>query len=91
MPPSKGTNVVLSCREVAKSASDYLDANLSWRRRLQLRLHLAMCAHCRRYVDQLALSIAALRGLKQDAAASETAEQVIAALRQTRSAEPPKP
>jgi anti-sigma factor RsiW len=81
---------VLSCREVAKSASDYLDANLPWPRRLQVRLHLAMCGHCRRYVDQLTLSIAALRGLKQDAVEPATAEQVIAALRQARSAQPPK-
>ena len=81
----KGASIVLSCREVAKSASDYLDANISWRRRLQMRLHLAMCGHCRRYVDQLAQSIAALRGLKEDTVEPDTAEQVIAALRRAQS------
>jgi anti-sigma factor RsiW len=82
---AKGTTRVLSCREVVKSASDYLDGNVSWRRRLQMRLHLAMCVHCRRYVGQLALSIATLRGLKQDPVAPDTVDQVMAALRQARS------
>lgn len=87
----KGTLIVLSCREVAKSASDYLDANISWRRRLQIRLHLVMCGHCRRYVDQLARSIAALRGLKEATMEPETAEQVIAALRRAQSTNATKP
>lgn len=81
---------MLSCREVAKSASDYLDTNMSWPRRLQMRLHLAMCGHCRRYIDQLALSIAALRNLKHDTADTPPADDVIAAVRRAQSAKSSK-
>lgn len=76
--------IVLSCREVTQSAGDYLDSDVSWSRRMQIRLHLAMCRHCRRYVEQLAISIKALRGIKEDPVAPDTAEQVIAAVRRAK-------
>lgn len=42
---------MLSCKQVAAVASDYLDNNtpLKW----QIRLHLLMCANCRRFVRHL--------------------------------------
>lgn len=42
---------MLSCKQVAGLASDYLDNNtpLKW----QIRLHLLMCANCRRFVKHL--------------------------------------
>jgi predicted anti-sigma-YlaC factor YlaD len=53
---------VLTCREVTEMANDYLDRNLNWLAKLQFRLHLMMCRHCQRYVDQLAKTITLLRG-----------------------------
>jgi anti-sigma factor RsiW len=44
---------VLKCRDVSERASDLLDGGLSLRMRLALRMHLALCAMCRAYVDQL--------------------------------------
>lgn len=44
---------MLSCRELAESASAYLDGELPAWRRLMVRLHVWMCAHCRRYVEQV--------------------------------------
>lgn len=44
---------MLKCKDVAERASDYLDApdrRLKW----QMRLHLAMCSHCRRFMRHLA-------------------------------------
>lgn len=42
---------MLSCKQVAAVASDYLDNNtpLKW----QIRMHLLMCANCRRFVRHL--------------------------------------
>lgn len=42
---------MLSCKQVAAIASDYLDNSspLKW----QIRLHLLMCANCRRFVRHL--------------------------------------
>jgi predicted anti-sigma-YlaC factor YlaD len=46
---------MLNCREVSERASDYLDASLSWRTRVQMRMHLMMCRFCREYVRQMSL------------------------------------
>lgn len=45
---------MLSCKQVAAIASDYLDNNtpLKW----QIRLHLLMCANCRRFVRHLKIT-----------------------------------
>lgn len=42
---------MLSCKQVATFASDYLDNNtpLKW----QIRMHLLMCSNCRRFVRHL--------------------------------------
>jgi len=45
---------MLSCKQVATIASDYLDNStpLKW----QMRLHLLMCANCRRFVRHLKIT-----------------------------------
>lgn len=45
---------MLSCKQVAAIASDYLDNSspLKW----QIRLHLLMCANCRRFVRHLEIT-----------------------------------
>ncbi len=46
-------NAVFSCREASRLASTALDRPLSFVRRCELRLHLAMCAACRAYRRQI--------------------------------------
>ncbi len=46
-----------SCKDITEHSSDYLDRNLPWWKRMGYWLHLVMCVHCRRYVDQLKLTI----------------------------------
>jgi len=46
-----------SCKNITEHSSDYLDRNLPWWKRPGYWLHLAMCVHCRRYVEQLKLTI----------------------------------
>ncbi|RMH22326.1 MAG: anti-sigma factor [Acidobacteria bacterium] len=53
----------MNCRQVARMlASDDLAA-AGWRTRLAVRLHLALCRHCRRYAAQLAAIGEAARNL----------------------------
>ena len=61
-----GTDVMLSCREVARMvASDEL-ADAGWARRLSVRLHSFMCRHCTRYAAQLrAIGASASKALHQ--------------------------
>ena len=56
---------MLSCKEVAQQASDYIDQQYSWRQRLAFRLHLFICGNCRRYISQLHSSIESLKLLKR--------------------------
>jgi hypothetical protein len=47
-----GIHVVISCRDVSTLvSSDALGA--PWRRRLAVRMHLLMCAACRRFAAQV--------------------------------------
>jgi predicted anti-sigma-YlaC factor YlaD len=57
---------MLTCRQVADRASDYLEREASPFTRLQIRLHLLMCRACRQYVRQLALTRDALRAMGHD-------------------------
>jgi anti-sigma factor RsiW len=56
---------MLNCREVTEQASGLIDGELSWMQRLQMRLHLAMCKHCSRFIGQLRLLRAALGHRRQ--------------------------
>lgn len=51
---------MLSCREVTRRASDYVDHELSLRERLAVRFHLLMCVKCRRLVRHLRCLVAAM-------------------------------
>ncbi len=54
---------MLTCRDVADSATSYMERKLTLGERLQFRAHLLMCRFCRLYVRQLALTRDALRRL----------------------------
>ena len=44
---------MLSCKEVSIRASALIDGELSMWQALQMRLHLAMCKGCERFVAQM--------------------------------------
>lgn len=67
---------MLSCRDVSLKASDYLDGELSWWTRAQIRAHVLMCHHCRRYLVQLRLAVRSLRLFgRQDKAIPQNEQQ----------------
>lgn len=49
------------CQHVAELQSQALDRRLSWRERLDLRLHYLICLWCKRYEAQLRLLRRAVR------------------------------
>ncbi|MCK5714235.1 MAG: hypothetical protein KAI25_16050 [Hyphomicrobiaceae bacterium] len=46
--------MMLMCKDVHLLVSSGEVAELGWMRRIELKLHLLMCRHCRRYVEQMA-------------------------------------
>ena len=73
---------MLSCREVAQLVASEELARAGVARRLSLRLHLLMCAHCRKYVAQLRRIGQAARQLAQgDPLVDAAVERVVERLR----------
>ena len=62
---------MLTCQEVTRLVTDYLEGNLSWRDVIRFQLHLGMCIHCRRYLHDMKVTIRTLgmlpRGTVPDA------------------------
>lgn len=71
---------MLSCKALVAQSSELIDDQLGLRQRLSLRLHLAICQPCRRFIRQMRLSQAVLRQLpplqsaELDALAAKLAE-----------------
>lgn len=55
--------MIWSCHEITHLAADYLDRRLAIRRRLAFLMHVLMCKGCRAYVEQLRLTLVALRAV----------------------------
>lgn len=53
--PSQWIVSGLTCRSITELTSDYLDERLPIVRKVRVTLHLATCADCRAYVEQIAL------------------------------------
>ncbi|MEJ2178887.1 MAG: zf-HC2 domain-containing protein [Gammaproteobacteria bacterium] len=75
---------MLSCKDITENANAYLDKELPFFTRMKVKLHLSMCIHCRRYVDQLNTTIRALGNLnKADETVSEhVVDDVVSRLKQ---------
>jgi anti-sigma factor ChrR (cupin superfamily) len=76
---------MLNCREVSERASEYVDASLTWRTRLQMWMHLMMCRYCREYVRQMALVTRTLPRLPRQRPDQPTYEALMALFRSERS------
>jgi predicted anti-sigma-YlaC factor YlaD len=78
---------MLSCKELVALSSDLLDARLSLRQRVAVRLHLAMCGRCRRFIRQMKLTQTVLRRLPDTPIPEldSLAERLAAARRKTQS------
>jgi predicted anti-sigma-YlaC factor YlaD len=75
---------MLNCREVSERASDFLDAALPYRERLQVRLHLLMCRICREYVRQMTFVVRTLRRLPRVGPPDERHAMLLAMFRAER-------
>ncbi|GJD98502.1 zf-HC2 domain-containing protein [Methylobacterium isbiliense] len=70
----------MKCREAAEHASALLDHDLDLTLRARLRLHLAACAPCRRFAEQVRATRDLLRGAPAPAPDPGREDAVVAAL-----------
>ncbi len=65
---------MMNCEQVTRAAGDFVERRLRLRGRLMVLVHIAMCRGCRAYVEQMRLTLLALRSVPEPAgeAPSET-------------------
>ena len=68
---------MLSCKDVTEKANSYLDDELTFMKRLRVRMHLFICKNCQRYVDQLHVTISTLGHMHEPESISKEESQKI--------------
>ena len=71
---------MLTCQEVTTKASLMVDGELGFRERIAMRMHLMMCANCRRFARQfkaLVASMASRNRLESEAISPEFVDRVM--------------
>jgi predicted anti-sigma-YlaC factor YlaD len=56
---------MLTCEQMTALVTEYLEGAMPLPRYLLFQLHLGMCRHCRRYLRQMKLTVAALGGVRE--------------------------
>lgn len=69
---------MLNCRQMTALVTDYLEGRMPLMDRLRFQLHVGMCRHCRRYLRQMRLSVAALAGLPPEPVPDEVMRSLLA-------------
>lgn len=73
---------MLKCREVTRESGDYIEHAMPWHRALQMKFHLLMCRHCRRFVDHLSTAISYFHKFPVDELPGEQAREIAVAVRE---------
>lgn len=68
---------MLTCRELTELVTNYLEGRVSMTDRLRFEMHLAMCRHCRAYVQQMRQTIGALGRLSAERASQEVCDHLL--------------
>lgn len=71
----------LTCRELVELVTEYLEGTLSATERVRFDAHLETCSHCRRYVEQMRLTIRATGALSEKQVSPEARDALLHAFR----------
>ncbi len=74
----------LACREAVELVTDYLEGALSARERRRFERHLAACPNCRRYIEQIRLTIAIAGTFESDELGHDARAELVALYRRWR-------
>jgi predicted anti-sigma-YlaC factor YlaD len=73
------------CREVVELVTDFLEGALARDRRDVFERHLAMCAWCQTYMDQMRVTLEVTGRIREDEVPPELVDSLAAAFRLERS------
>ena len=57
---------MLSCQEITKIVTDFLEGRMSFADRMRFQMHVGMCKHCRAYLRQMKATIGSLGQLPDE-------------------------
>jgi len=80
----------LNCKEITAKVTDYLEAALPAAERSQFEGHVAQCAGCRTYVEQMRQTVQLVGQLKETSVPAETKARLLAMFRQRQAAAEPE-
>ncbi len=63
---SEQAQAQITCRDLVEMVTDYLEGQIAAVQRHAIEAHLGDCPGCDEYVEQMRLTIGALRGLASD-------------------------
>jgi anti-sigma factor RsiW len=72
------------CRQAVELVTDYLEDALPERDRARFEAHLADCPHCRRYLEQIRVTIAAIGRVEPDTLDPEVRDELVGLYRRWR-------
>jgi predicted anti-sigma-YlaC factor YlaD len=76
---------MLSCKDITEKANEYIDDELPFMKRLSVQMHLFICKNCRRYMDQLHITIQTLGRLnKTEPVSEERSRQLVECFKKER-------
>jgi len=68
---------MLTCKDIAKQASDYVDGHQTVRQRLAFAWHLLVCGQCREFLRQLRLALRFYHQLPVRQISTKEAEAIV--------------
>ena len=71
----------LTCQELVELVTDYLEGALAPEERSRFDQHIASCANCRRYLDQMLLTLNALHQLSEETIQPDARQALLATFR----------
>jgi anti-sigma factor RsiW len=75
------TTTELTCRELVELVTDYLEDALPDHERMRFEDHLTGCTGCRRYLDQMRLTVRAAGHLREDDLSPAARDDLLTAFR----------
>ena len=68
---------MLSCHDVTERVTDYIEGAMPFGQRVGLWMHLAMCRHCRAYLQQYRDTIAMVNQLPDEPPPPECRDELL--------------
>ncbi len=68
---------MLTCRDITRLVTDYVEGRLSIGDRVLFQMHLGLCRDCRTYVQQVRLTVGALGALEVPEPSAEVAAELL--------------